>query len=1225
MAMTPVRLEFVGGTGHHTLTGEDDHPGLVNYFVGPEPSTWKPAIHTFRRVRYAQVYPGIDVICYGQGGLLEYDFLVQPGADPRQIAVRMAGASSTVLEGSDLLFRTAHGTLRQRAPRIFQHRDGKQIAINGHYRVIDDVVRFEVDEFDPRAVLVIDPVVEFEAVITSVRINDVAVDSAGYLYIAGEADPSFRRTAALGGGSSDAFVLKLTPDGSRVVYATVLGGPGNDRALAVGVDASGSVVVVGSAESGLPLTEPFQTSFGGQNDAFIARLTPAGTGLVFSRYLGGSLDDQAVSIVLDPSGGIHVVGWTQSANFPTQRALQPARRVADGTNTGWIAKLLPSGVTNYATFLEGNAGGVVFSDVASDAEGRSYVVGFTGDPTFPVLRGFQPQSGGAVDAMVLALDPNGTQLAWATFLGGAGDEFSVRVSQQQGQLTVAGTTLSGTFPTTPGALNQGGGTTFVARLSAASGQAAFVARFTTAPPATTPGNSSSEVRAAGVYADSRTAVAGSTRQQFPCQPPPFRCVPFVAGFLKVLSADGTSVVDGPEFWEVESLAAGPDGSLLVGAPTRPAAGSVVSDLGTGSALSGLILPSTSLGQGATTGVSRLSPREAAPRVPRADHTSTFTASAGTGTLSLAIDGPWTVTSDASWLHAPAPPSGIDPTTVQFVVDANPGAPRLARLAVAGLTLDVYQEGFQACALATTPVTLDVSPDGGAGVLSVATTPGCAWRATISDPGAFRPWIRFPTGSIGSGTTVLPFIVDPSGCCAPRTAILSVEGVPVVTVRQPADITSTRLLAEGATGPFFDTRIALFNAGLFTPSTTVTYQRSDGEQFSQSVSLGSFGRVTLEPRTTAGLEHADFSTAVTGGGRYVIDRTMSWDRRGYGAHAETGVAAASTTWYFAEGSTSGPFDLFYLLQNPNPVAVSAHVRFLLPSGQQPIERTYLLEPNSRQTLCIDAIPEVSNTDLSGVVTATHPIVAERAMYMSRPGQSFAAGHDAVGVPVPAGRWFLAEGATGPFFELFVLMANPNEESVDVDVRYLTSTGEVYVKTYRLASNSRTTIWVDQEEIDGAGKVLSNVALSATFTSRTLPVIVERAMWWPQGDWQEAHATAAATATGPRWALAEGEVGGPQGIETYVLLANTSSFPGDVRVTLRFEDGTGIWRVFRVPANSRYTVAVGTEFPAALNRRFGTTVEALPPAPLELIVERAMYWSALNTVWAAGTSALGTRLP
>ena len=174
---------------------------------------------------------------------------------------------------------------------------------------------------------------------------------------------------------------------------------------------------------------------------------------------------------------------------------------------------------------------------------------------------------------------------------------------------------------------------------------------------------------------------------------------------------------------------------------------------------------------------------------------------------------------------------------------------------------------------------------------------------------------------------------------------------------------------------------------------------------------------------------------------VVDRQMMWDTVSrYGSHAETSVPARSTVWYLAEGSTSNPFQLFYLLQNPHEQEVTATIRYLLPFGQAPIVKQYTLAPSSRTTILVDnEAPELVMTDVSAVIEASQQIVVERAMYMDRPGEPFAAGHESAGVTAPATEWFLAEGATGPFFELFILLANPTNTPAEVRVDYLQLSG------------------------------------------------------------------------------------------------------------------------------------------------------------------------------------------
>jgi hypothetical protein len=312
-------------------------------------------------------------------------------------------------------------------------------------------------------------------------------------------------------------------------------------------------------------------------------------------------------------------------------------------------------------------------------------------------------------------------------------------------------------------------------------------------------------------------------------------------------------------------------------------------------------------------------------------------------------------------------------------------------------------------------------------------------------------------------------------------------------------------------------------------------------------------------------------------------------------------------------------------------VTATVRFLRPAGA-PIERTYTLPPHSRTTIPVDFIgPELVSTDVSAVITATAPIVAERAMYLSRPGQPFGAGHESAGVTAPALEWFLAEGATGAFFDLFVLIANPGATDAAVSIEYLLVGGGSLTKTYTVPANSRTTIWVDDEQLPaGSGqKPLANVAVSTTVRSTNgVPIIVERAMWWPgpaltENYWYEAHNSPGATTTATRWITGGGEAGGPDDAGTYVLIANTTTTPGRARVTLMLDSGPGPQREYDLPAKSRTNVPIDRDFTSAT--RFAIVVESLGVPPVPIVVERATYASPGGVTWASGGNALAAPLP
>jgi hypothetical protein len=334
------------------------------------------------------------------------------------------------------------------------------------------------------------------------------------------------------------------------------------------------------------------------------------------------------------------------------------------------------------------------------------------------------------------------------------------------------------------------------------------------------------------------------------------------------------------------------------------------------------------------------------------------------------------------------------------------------------------------------------------------------------------------------------------------------------------------------------------------------------------------------------------------------------------------------WYLAEGSTSNPFQLFYLLQNPHDQEVTATIRYLLPFGQAPIVKEYTLQPSSRTTILVDGeAPELAMTDVSAVIEATQQIVVERAMYMDRPGEPFAAGHESAGVTAPATEWFLAEGATGPFFELFILLANPTNTPAEVRVDYLQLGGQNLTKNYTVPANGRFTIWVDDEQFpNGSGnRLLANSAVSTRVRSQNgVPIIVERAMWWPQPIWYEAHNSPGTTTTGTKWALAEGETGGSSQTETYILIANVSDRPGNANVTLHFEDGGTATKSFPLQALSRINVQVTVDFPQAAGRRFAATIESTGDNPAELVVERAMYSDAGGVQWSAGTNAVATKI-
>ena len=485
----------------------------------------------------------------------------------------------------------------------------------------------------------------------------------------------------------------------------------------------------------------------------------------------------------------------------------------------------------------------------------------------------------------------------------------------------------------------------------------------------------------------------------------------------------------------------------------------------------------------------------------------------------------------------------------------------------------------------------------------------------------------------------------------------------------AGLSAAQFFAEGATSSFFETEFAVANPGSAEAIVNLRFMKTGGALASAAVTVPARQSRKVRVSTVAGMEGAEFSTQVESDHPVVVDRLMWWDREHrYGSHGARRAAddvpvampQVRPTWYLAEGATHSGFELFYLLQNPNGVNATVKVRYLRPNGP-PLEKTYLVPARSRHTVWVNleefpagsgnralesaemaAIVETSPLGPDGLpLPVWAPVVVERAMYRTRPGAdlsapetAFEAGHASAGVPNPSASWFFAEGATGDFFDLFFLIANPYDTPATVLATYLLRDGSTLAKTYTSAPNSRLTIWVNHETFPGrAGAPLGSVsAVSTTFEVQgTHPgVIVERAMWWPRqgpSPWTEAHANVGATTTAPRWVAAEGAVRDAPRTDTYYLIANPSATSAAVRVTLLFDDGTAAAeQTVSVAAHSRFSVDVRSLFPQAVGKGFGALIESVDATPVPIVVEWSIYNdSAAGVFWAAGANALATPVP
>ena len=451
LTLQPGRAELSvrGGRIAATLVGarpakgqaEAPLPGVVNYLVG-DAASWHTGIPTYARVRYREVYPGIDIVYYGAAGQLEYDFVLAPGADPRRIAVRYQGARRLHLDAAgDLVLETASGEMRQHRPELYQQVDGVRRQIAGRYILSGQTVRFEVGSYHRGMPLVIDPALTWATYFGSPADDGgqaVASDSSGNIYLAG-----YSLTTTEG---YDSFVTKISPDGTTAIYTTVFGGNGDDFALALAVDAAGNAYFGGeTTSSNLPQQGYLNTVGPGSTvDAFIAKLDTTGK-LAYFNYLGGSGAEVVNGLTIDAAGNAYVVGSTNSPDFPVSSGV--AQTVPAGGVELFVTKFSATGTGVYSTYL-GGSGDDFGNAIAADSSGNVFVTGTTASSNFPVTStAYQPRLGGGGDAFVTKLSPTGA-LVFSTYLGGTGfDTGNAIAVDSSGAVYIAGQTVSSDFPT----------------------------------------------------------------------------------------------------------------------------------------------------------------------------------------------------------------------------------------------------------------------------------------------------------------------------------------------------------------------------------------------------------------------------------------------------------------------------------------------------------------------------------------------------------------------------------------------------------------------------------------------------------------------------------------------------------------------------------------------------------------------------------------------------------
>jgi uncharacterized protein (TIGR03437 family) len=531
-----LRMSLIGANPKANAVGLAPQPGVVSYFIGNDPKKWRSGIPTYGKVEYPQVYPGVDLVFYGNQRQLEYDFVVAPGADPSRIAWQVDGARASVDALGNSVLLAPNGPATFQKPVLYQVDGDKKIRVEGWYAVAGDQIRFRLGSYDHSKALIIDPVLSYASYLAGTGDDRIgvttgpgnlgvgssqalAVDSAGSVYVTGstlsidfptknpyQSGPPPKQVAP--GGWASAFVTKFSPDGSSLVYSTYLGGNGADHGFAISVDASGSAYVTGQTTSlNFPITPgAYQTVGSSTYSAFVTKLNSAGTGLVYSTFLGGRANwAYATAIAVDSTGRAYVAGnETDTCSSSTLPSCFPTTTgaIISGDKTGgrspqyaFVAAFDPAGAHLLYSTLFGDldfvcsngCGDIWATGVAVDAGGYFYLVGETQAARLPITTGVVQPTGAPLGppgtylqvhrGFIAKFNPvtsaGGVTLAYCTYLGGQTGNTSDYISgiaiDSASNAYVVGYTNSKDFPVTSGAYGTvcapGGGTCSAAHVT----------------------------------------------------------------------------------------------------------------------------------------------------------------------------------------------------------------------------------------------------------------------------------------------------------------------------------------------------------------------------------------------------------------------------------------------------------------------------------------------------------------------------------------------------------------------------------------------------------------------------------------------------------------------------------------------------------------------------------------------------------------------------------------
>ncbi|MBS1850116.1 MAG: SBBP repeat-containing protein [Acidobacteria bacterium] len=469
-----IRMAMLGSNPQAAIGGSQALASKTNYYVGNDPAKWRTGVPQYGRVVYSRVYPGVDMAFHGAQQMMEFDFVVAPGADPAPIALGFQGADSVRTDkNGSLVLASPAGNVTMHKPVAYQEIDGHRRPVEASFVVAENHVKFALGDYDRSRELVIDPTLSYLTFLGGTGEDEAfaaVVDSSGNLYVTGQtASIGFPTTSGTvtTNGSFDAFVTKINASASAISFTTVIGGSTADSGTGIAVNSTG-VYVAGNTTSN---NFPAGTTIGGGNqDAFVAKLNATTGAASFVTRFGGSGTDSANGIAVDSTGSAYVGGDTFSSNFTGSSSLPSSSAPSGGADTGFVVKFTTAGTAySWATYLGGTNGGLV-TGIALDSSNNVYATGLTLSGNFPTTSGaYKTTQPGGEDGFVSKLNSTGTALTYSTYLGGSGDDEALGIAVDgSGEAYVTGNTKSTNFPAVNAAQASNGGAqdAFVSKLSA---------------------------------------------------------------------------------------------------------------------------------------------------------------------------------------------------------------------------------------------------------------------------------------------------------------------------------------------------------------------------------------------------------------------------------------------------------------------------------------------------------------------------------------------------------------------------------------------------------------------------------------------------------------------------------------------------------------------------------------------------------------------------------------